>query len=164
MFRFSVTLLTLFVMLLHASLGCCRHHAHGRAEGAECAVPNEQTKVVRETRACPCAHAAAERGRRQAADHEGNPSLASCDRDAGRGSCPQRHDDCDEGTCKYLGSTAGKVPTPADSGVYLNRLPTLDDLSHKLVSGVHGDCRPGDSLPAYGSGPCVRDLTQTWLL
>jgi hypothetical protein len=86
--RFLVTILTVVALVLHLSLGCCMHHAHGDSRPAS--VPNE------------CAGHCHHHGP-QAADHAEEGSDLPAD-------CPA--EDCDEPNCSFIAAAQTVAPEP----------------------------------------------------
>ncbi|MCA9072299.1 MAG: hypothetical protein KDA84_25405 [Planctomycetaceae bacterium] len=156
MFRSFVSLLTLLAMVLHASLGCCWHHAH--AQGTGCCQHEGEVQTVTESPACTCSHSTAH--------HQTTKSTGTVDQaDSSPGNHhDHHHGNCDQGTCKYLPANSLEIPTPSDDPLCLNWLPALDSLSLQSVAGIHGNRWWADTFLAQTASPCVRDLTQVWLL
>ena len=136
----TITILTLTSMVVHAWMGCCRHHDH--CVEAELSATCEHTFDAHDSdahqRACfP-----------DSSEHDGDH---------------QNHDGqpCGAGNCKYAASPSVKVLNLSQS-VPDARL-TDSDTAHLLALHTRSavlDASPSGGLPSM----CAQESTQVWLL
>jgi hypothetical protein len=154
----GITWLTTLAMLLHGSVGCCWHHAHGDDETrAACACEVVVESVADESRCAGHSHT-------QACGSHATPAPPS-DVIAAVADCGCRRSDrhgagCSEAECSFLKHRSVELPdllSVADAGP-VDVPAALPDASRLLGAERTADRHPPPAAAVR------RALTQVWLL